>query len=327
MKNFYWLVKREFWEHRGSFLWAPIITGGVMLVLTLMSIITAEVFRSRSGMHVNGIDFNAITAHMGADALNTVGSALDISILAPGILIGMVLFVVVFFYCLGSLYDDRRDRSILFWKSLPLSDRDTVLSKAFCATVLAPAIAIIASVVTGLLILILMALTASLHGANLWQMLWTLPHPFHVTAAMLSVIPLYVVWALPTVGWLMLCSAWARNKPFLWALIIPVGSGIVVTWFNLMGLFDLDNKWFWGNVVGRALFSVFPGGWIPGQFANEAGSKFGHAATDNHQIFAGMLDLSHNYAVIASPQFLIGAAAGVAMLAGAIWFRRWRDDS
>jgi len=327
LNEMYWLVKREFWEHRGSFVWAPIITGGVVLLLTLMSIITGEVFRARGGVHVNGIDFNMITAHMGADALDTIGKALDISILTPVLLIGIVLFVVVFFYSLNSLYDDRRDRSILFWKSLPISDRDTVLSKVACATILAPAIAIVTSVVTGLLVLVMLAITASFHGANLWQMLWTLPHPFRIATIMLSNIPLYVVWALPTVGWLMLCSAWARGKPFLWALIIPVGTGIVVSWFNLMGLFNLSDKWFWGNVVGRALLSVFPGGWIPGQLSRDVASKFGQTASDNHQILANMLDLTHNYAVLITPEFLIGAIAGVAMLAGAIWLRRWRDDN
>ena len=241
-------------------------------------------------------------------------------------MISFLLFIVVFFYCLNSLYEDRRDRSILFWKSLPVSDRSTVLSKAICATVLAPAIAILTSVVTGLLILVLAAITASLHGANLWQML-TLAHPFRVTTNMLSMIPLYAVWALPTVGWLMLCSAWARNKPFLWALIIPVGTGIVVSWFNLMGLFSLSDRWFWGNVVGRSLLSLFPGGWVPGQITGNVGAKIGQAASANHRLMGDMLDLSHNYAALVSPQFLIGAAAGVAMLVGAIWFRRWRDDS
>lgn len=325
-KTLFWLVKREFWEHRGSFLWAPVITGGIMLLLTTMGLITAEVFRMRSGVQINGIDFNAITAHMDADALTTLGNAFDVSIVSPAFLIGIVMFVVIFFYCLGSLYDDRRDRSILFWKSLPISDRDTVLSKVLCATLLAPAIAIATSVVTGLLLLILMTVTASLHGANLWQML-TLAHPFRVIANMLGMLPLYALWALPTVGWLMLCSAWARNKPFLWALIIPVGTGTLVSWFNLMGLFSLSDRWFWGNVVGRALLSLFPGGWIPGQLAGNVSSKIGQAASDNHQAMTDMLDLSHHYAVVVSPQFLIGAVAGLAMLGAAIWFRRWRDDS
>ena len=53
-----------------------------------------------------------------------------------------MLGFVVFFYCLGSLYDERKDRSVLFWKSLPVSDRDTVLSKALSALVVAPTLAI-----------------------------------------------------------------------------------------------------------------------------------------------------------------------------------------
>ena len=326
MKTFYWLVKREFWENRGSFLWAPIITGSVMLLLTLMGIIAGEVFRMRNGVRINGIDFNAITANMDANALRTLGNALDISILTPAILISFVLFIVVFFYCLNSLYEDRRDRSILFWKSLPVSDRSTVLSKAICATVLAPAIAILTSVVTGLLILVLAAITASLHGANLWQMLWTLPHPFRMVTTMLASIPLYALWALPTVGWLMLCSAWSRSKPFLWALIIPIGSGIVVSWFNLMGLFQLGSQWFWGNVVGRSLLSVFPGGWMRGQINNSSDLKI-NGAGEQSKLLGEIFNLPHMYAAMLSPQFLVGAAAGIAMLAGAIWFRRWRDDS
>ncbi|GAE49902.1 membrane protein [Xanthomonas arboricola pv. pruni str. MAFF 311562] len=62
----------------------------------------------------------------------------------------MVLAFVVFFYSLGSLYDDRRDRSVLFWKSLPVSDVQTVLSKAAWALLLAPLIAIVIGVLVGL---------------------------------------------------------------------------------------------------------------------------------------------------------------------------------
>jgi len=35
MKTFYWLVKREFWEHKGGFFWAPVISGIVFLELAL----------------------------------------------------------------------------------------------------------------------------------------------------------------------------------------------------------------------------------------------------------------------------------------------------
>ena len=84
------------------------------------------------------------------------------------------------------------------------------------------------------------------------------------------------MWALPTIGWLMLCSAWSRSKPFLWAILIPVFSGILISWFNLMNVFHLDDGWFWKNIVARLLFGTVPGSW-----ANAA--TFGHIDTSGPQ--------------------------------------------
>jgi len=228
-----------------------------------------------------------------------------------------VLGFVVFFYCLGALYDDRRDRSILFWKSLPISDASTVLSKVVSATVLAPVIAIVVGIVVGMLQLLIVAITLSFHGVNVWQLL-VLAHPFKVMFNLIGYTPLYVLWALPAVGWLLLCSAWARNKPFLWAVALPVATGLLISWFGIMGLFNLPTTWFWRNVVQRSLFSVFPG----------TGSLFGGMPHNVSNIDGlSVLDLSTTYQLLGSPDLWIGVAAGAALLAGAIWFRRWRDDS
>ncbi|MFS6583537.1 hypothetical protein WHJ83_14245, partial [Staphylococcus aureus] len=131
------------------------------------------------------------------------------------------------------LYDDRRDRSLLFWKSLPLSDTATVLSKVVAGTVVAPLIALICGVLTGIAMLLLFAITLSFHGVNLWHLL-TYAHPFRVIGNLIGSIPLYALWALPSAGWLLLCSAWARGKPFLWAAALPVAVGLMLGWFNLM---------------------------------------------------------------------------------------------
>ena len=63
-----------------------------------------------------------------------------------------------------------------------------------------------------------------------------------MAGGMLAWIPVYALWALPTVGWLMLCSAWARSKPFLWAVMIPMFAGIFVSWFDLMRGFNLESR-------------------------------------------------------------------------------------
>ena len=319
LNNVYWLVKREFWEHRGGFFWAPIITGGIFLLLNIMGIITAEVLGAR-----NGINFGAsgglrkVIEGMDAGDLSQVGLALDIAMYSAMGLLVVVLGFVVFFYCLGALYDDRRDRSILFWKSLPVSDTSTVLSKVISATVLAPIIAVVVGIIVGMLQLLILAVTLSFHGVNVWQLL-LLAHPFRVMFNLIGYIPLYALWAAPAVGWLLICSAWSRSKPFLWAVALPVGTGLLVAWFGIMGLFNLPTAWFWKNVVLRALLSVFPG----------TGNLFGSHNTVAFVSSNGTdaLDLAQTWHLAATPDLWIGVVAGVALLAGAIWFRRWRDDA
>jgi ABC-2 type transport system permease protein len=117
-KNVYWLVKREFWEHRGGFFWAPVITGGIFLLLNIMGIITAEVLGARHGVNFGASGgLRKVIEGMDAGDLSQVGLALDIAMYSAMGMLVVVLGFVVFFYCIGALYDDRRDRSILFWKS------------------------------------------------------------------------------------------------------------------------------------------------------------------------------------------------------------------
>ena len=88
MKTLYWLVKREFWEHRGSFVWAPIITGGVVLLLTLMSIIT-EYYTAMGKRPVRSIIQKSLTGHatniIGGLAIGMESTLLPIIVLAAGI--------------------------------------------------------------------------------------------------------------------------------------------------------------------------------------------------------------------------------------------------
>ena len=322
MKTFYWLVKREFWEHKGGFVTAPIVAGIIALVLNLMLLITTEVLGRRWAGVGKGDSFHTnFDGAFNGDNLVQAGAVLDMTLYGVTFLILGVMAIVVFFYCLGALYDDRRDRSILFWKSLPLSDTNTVLSKAASAVVVAPAIAVVTGVISGLLLMIVVAIFATFHGVPAWRLLME-AHPFRVVFTLLLLLPLYAIWALPTLGWLMLCSAWARSKPFLWAIALPIAAGIVVSWFGLMGLFNRGSGWFWANVVGRLLGSLVPGGWV-GQ-NNELIIMHGH---DDPASVLQSLDLAYHYSALANPSTWIGAIAGVAMIAGAIWFRRWRDDS
>ena len=153
------LLRREFWEHKGGFFWAPLVAGGIFLLLTLMGMIAGEVMLARApdrrahrgqrpARSINGLDLGMHHLEHDARGHAPVRRCASTPACCParsGRFIAMAF--VVFFYCLGALYDERKDRSVLFWKSLPLSDRDTVLSKVASAIVVAPLIAIAAALV------------------------------------------------------------------------------------------------------------------------------------------------------------------------------------
>ena len=329
------LLKREFWEHKGGFFWAPIWAGGISLVLTLMALVVAEVAGRRAvasgkmqidgDININGLDLSALTSKMDAGDLQKLAGGIDISAVMSSAWPMVVLAFVVFFYCLGSLYDERKDRSVLFWKSLPVSDRDTVLSKVASAVLVAPALAVGVAIACMFGFLLLLSTFVLLHNGNPMTLVWGPGNPLQLAGSMLATIPVYALWALPTVGWLLLCSAWSKSKPFLWAIMLPVFSGIFISWFDIMNLFDLESGWFWKNIVARGLLSAVPGTWFDVAHINNAHITSSEAARQIESVHQ-LLSLKTTYSVLLTPQLWIGAVVGAAMIYGAIRLRRWRDE-
>lgn len=328
-QRFVWLLRREYWEHKGGFFWAPIWTGVIALALTLMGFIFAEIMAGRAlesgktalgeqSFRVNGIDLASITVKMTPDAIAEVSRSVTWASASAMFWPMLTMGIVVFFYCLSSLYDERRDRSVLFWKSLPLSDRDTVLSKVVSALVVAPVIATVAGVACMLGFMLIVAVFVLLHGGNPFILLWS-PGAFLTTISLaLAALPIYVLWALPSVGWLMLCSAWAKSKPFLWALMLPAFAGVFLTWFDWLSSVDMGSNWFWKHVVARILGGVFPGTWLRSMDMQSLGSlvSFDYGGS-----------LLAMYSVLGHVEIWIGTVAGIAMIVLAIRLRRNRDDS
>ncbi|RDZ28397.1 hypothetical protein [Lysobacter silvisoli] len=324
------LLRREFWEHRGGFLWAPAIAGAISLLLLFLAIVFFEtVVLPKLGQHamemggdhfmVNGVNLSALIGKMSAEDLRQMGGAIDLSLYGAALWPYVVVAFVVFFYCLGSLYDERKDRSVLFWKSLPVSDGQTVLSKAVSATLVAPLLATAAAIVTMFGYLLVMSGFVLLHGGNPIEVLWGPGSPLTVAFHLIATVPIQALWMLPTVGWLMLCSAWARSMPFLWALLIPVIATLLLGWITLMGIVDTDSfVWVLQNISARALFSGAPG-WIQ---TIQVGTVHGDGPAALHEV----LNLATMYSVLGSAKLWIGALAGAAMIYGAVRLRRWRDD-
>lgn len=326
------LLRREFWEHKGGFFWAPMVAGGIFLLLAMMGIGVGEMAKSRIPDHaqintdggsfrISGLDLGAVTENMSPEDMRELGQGVDVALFMATSWPLIVLAFVVFFYCLGALYDERKDRSVLFWKSLPVSDRDTVLSKVASAAVMAPLLAVAAGVITMFGFLLVASVVVLLHGGNPVTLLWGPGHPLRMAAQLFATLPVYAVWALPAIGWLLLCSAWSRSKPFLWAVMIPLFASIFVSWFDLMALFDLDSGWFWKHVFGRVLFSV-----VPGSDLFYRGEGFELMADGSPDDVQTLLSIPVAYGAFLRPEMWVGAIAGIAMIFGAIRLRRWRDE-
>ncbi len=321
-----WLLKREYWENRGGFLYAPLIAGIVSLLMSAVGIGLGLFALHRAardgGLHVdgenvniNGLDLALLTQKISAKDMADLGNGLDLTLLLSSTWPFLVLAFVVFFYCLGALYDDRRDRSILFWKSLPLSDTQTVLSKVISALVIAPLVATLAAVATMFGFLLIISIVAVTHGGSPTTLIWGPASPLTLSAGLLTAIPVYALWALPTAGWLLLCSAWARSKPFLWAVMLPLFAGIIVSTTKLMHVFDMTTGWFWQHIVGRLLLGTVPGVDLVYRLSADDKAK-------NVESLAALMSPAEQLKTLAMPDLWIGAAFGVAFIILAIRLRK-----
>ncbi len=321
-----WLLKREYWENRGGFFYAPLIAGIVSLLMSAVGIGLGLFALHRAardgGLHVdgenvniNGLDLALLTQKISAKDMADLGNGLDLTLLLSSAWPFLVLAFVVFFYCLGALYDDRRDRSILFWKSLPLSDTQTVLSKVISALIVAPLVATLAAVATMFGFLLIISIVAVTHGGSATTLIWGPASPVTLSAGLLAAIPVYALWALPTAGWLLLCSAWAKSKPFLWAVMLPLFAGIIVSTTKLMHVFDMTTGWFWQHIVGRLLLGTVPG--VDLVYRLSASDK-----AKNVESLAALMSPAEQLKTLAMPDLWIGAAFGVAFIALAIVLRK-----
>jgi ABC-2 type transport system permease protein len=329
MNTMKWLVKREFWEHKGGFFWAPIVVGAIMTFFITATMFTAVAMGTRHGFSrtlINGRTVSTVTdlsTAMTAEQLHEGVIAAASGYMGLSAPLFMVMAFVVFFFCLGTLFDERRDRSVLFWKSLPISDSATVLSKVAIALVVAPLITLAIATLMSLLLLVLGCIAAAMSGVHVGFQIFSTPALYLAPFQIAAMIPVYVLWALPTVGWLLMVSAWARTKPFLWAVGVPVLVGALLSWFNAMFNFGWNIAWFWQNIVMRGLLSAIPGAWFthPGVLT---GSDIS-AGIQQHSADMGTV-LAQSWQVLATPDAWIGIAAGAAMIYAAIRLRRWRDE-
>lgn len=202
-RPFVWSVRRELWENRSVYI-APLVVGAVALL----------------GFTASMFGF----ADRRSAALLLEPAARNAKIAAPYDMAGLVLVVtgliVSIFYCLDALHGERRDRSLLFWKSLPVSDRTTVLSKAAIPFLVIPAIIFTVATIVRLLMLLLSSAVLLAHGMSPASTLsaW---NPAAQSIILLYALIALVTWHAPIYAWFIFVSGWARRAIVLWA-IIPI---------------------------------------------------------------------------------------------------------
>jgi ABC-2 type transport system permease protein len=200
-RPFYWSVLRELWENRSIYV-APLIVAIVVLFGFLVSTLGLPE-RRRAVLLLDPAKARAaIEAPYNVAAMMLIFTA----------------FIVGVFYCLDALHGERRDRSILFWKSLPVSDLTTLLSKATIPLAVLPLVTFAIIVATQLVMLLWTSVLLITHGMSPGST-WTNFNLFQQSFILLYGLVAIALWHAPIYGWTLLVSGWARRATFLWAVV------------------------------------------------------------------------------------------------------------
>ena len=341
MNRFAWMMRRELWEHRA--IWAaPLVVLALLLLgalagnvfetriqinaddgpaadsgLTEEDIRELESIKGPEDLHkLEKLDKLKDSANQGETRTLAAGEALAqvsfekrVSLLvivyaAVSAVMFMVLGVIGTFYALDALYADRRDRSVLFWKSLPLSDTETVLSKFCVASVVIPLIAAAAAIAGQLIVAtggsIKLGLTG---GAAGWMWMPEVLGGGAFAAVLLAIV--CALWYAPVTAYLLLASAWAPKSPFLWAGLPPIALAMIE---KIAFGSDHVNGFLKDRMLApiKMLFDDERVGDAPVQAMDIAGNISG---------------------LLASPGMLLGLVVAAALLAGVVWVRRYRDET
>jgi ABC-2 type transport system permease protein len=278
-RPFYWSVRRELWENRSIYI-APLIVAIVVLFGFLLSTI---------GLPERRRDVLLLDPEKAR-------AAIEVPYNVAAMMLIFTAFIVGIFYCLDALHGERRDRSILFWKSLPVSDLTTLLSKATIPLVALPLVTFAIIVAAHLVMLLWTSVLLITHGMSPGST-WTNFNLFQQSLILLYGLVAIALWHAPIYGWVLLVSGWARRATFLWA-VVP---------FLAIGFFE---KITFGTSHFASMLKDRLMGFAPEAFAFNANSM------ECPQLTPG------NY--LSSPGLWLGLIFAGVFIAAAIRLRRYR---
>lgn len=298
------LIKRELWEHRSVYV-TPLAIASIVTLGTLAALMFASGFAHELDVAIFG-------------ATNLAGNA-ERAVALTGFFVGtswlfvLALAVLIVFYTLDSLYAERKDKSILFWRSLPVTDAETVISKLLTALFVIPLVAVVAIIATHIVNLIATSIWVSMKGGDAGHLIWGSVPLFDNWAAALVVILASSVWMSPFVGWFLFVSAYTKRAPLLMAflpmVLIPLIEGIF-----LRSTFFVDAVF-----TSRGVMPLFRGMDLDGFFDEE-----------NLRVSEDAISLIAHLDVVqflTSPAMWAGVIVCGLLTTAAIYVRRYRDES
>jgi ABC-2 type transport system permease protein len=281
---FVWSVRRELWENR-SIYFAPLIAGSVIIFGSLIT------------------SYRLPRLRMNALALEPtrMRAAIEAPYDIAAMMIMFTAFIVAVFYCLDALHGERRDRSILFWKSLPVSDFTSVFSKAVIPLVILPLFTFAVIIATQFMMLLIS--TVALLPSGLAGSTWKLLPWFQLSIILFYGIVTMALWHAPVFAWLLLVSGWARRATFLWA---------VLPWLAIAAIEKMAfNTQYFAQMLGRRVGGSFEEAFVVTTYPK-----------GSHSPIVDRLTQLDPLKFLSSPGLWIGLVIAAAFLFAAIRLRR-----
>lgn len=317
MKAFLALLKSEHLEHRGGQLWTPLIVGGLIIILMIAGMLREgsmiiSLAEDNAGITVRTVEdaHRVLREEVGDQKLGPVLQALSyITNYFAIAMLMMIAAIVSYFQMIGSLHNERADRSVLFWKSMPVSDLKVTIAKFTSATFGTILLAGVIGVAISLLGIALHAISGPLSSTPEWH---TAAHPKVMAATIVfdfSAAVFYILWAAPVYGWILLASAWAPRSPLLYVAIPPVAIGVIEL------LTTREGSWLWREIGARI-----------GGSELIVRNSIGHTVHDVDSMTTTLLSPIGQMAATAaaSPRFWLGLLLAALFIWGASEIRRRR---
>lgn len=296
MKAAMMLMRREYWEHRGRFFWLPVVIFGLFMLASL--IIGIAVGGGFSAAHPSGVADTENVARLGFG-------------------IGFIFYILFSLSCIAyfvsCLSEDRVDKSVLFWRSLPVSDTKTVLAKVGAFALLGTAITLAALIITHLLVLFALACMASARGAAGFTVFTSFSALVGTWALYAWAMLLNALWWLPYIGWLLIISSIFRKRTWIFAILPPIIVGFAEQIISTIFTAHTSSHFF--SFITRHLVTspAYPFGGAHMTPTNLVGAS-------HHGFLAYAGEITH---YLALPSMWIGVGIGIVLITGATVIRRY----